>query len=164
MQPGKTAMPIARKRTAARKFQLVACKLFYDTDRDLIRFWDGLPDGSRSDVLRDAIRDRLIAKQSAPTPATNHDVIGQADRSMAYAEQLAKWAIEQQQQQTTELLRQVSELTRQVADLTARLAQGAITVGQAAANTAAAPTLPDESTLTPEQAAARLAKVKARKW
>jgi len=170
VKPGKTTGQQAdnkRRRTVRRKYRLIAAKLFYATDGDLIQWWERAPDGDKSDVLRESIRDYLARLKAAPKPATDHDVIRQADRVLAYAEQVTQWAasaLAEQQAVNAGLTEQLASLTRQITELSAKLATGNIMIGtgQSTNNqTAADPPVPR---LTAEQAAERLKKVKARKW
>ena len=106
------------------------------------------PDGEKSDVLRESIREYLARLKRDPKPASNEDV----DRAMAYTGEAAQWTV-------NELTRQIVALSQQVAELTNRLASGVIVQGLAGPAPAS-----DTPSLTDEQSAARKAKVIARKW
>ncbi len=44
------------KRTPKRGHKLIAFKAFFDTDRDILEWWDGMQDGERSEVIRELLR------------------------------------------------------------------------------------------------------------
>ncbi|MDX2159884.1 MAG: hypothetical protein SF162_01030 [bacterium] len=45
-----------RKRLPKRGHKLIAFKAFFDTDRDILEWWDAMQDGERSEVMRDILR------------------------------------------------------------------------------------------------------------
>jgi hypothetical protein len=47
---------MSRKRPPKRGHKLIAFKAFFDTDRDILEWWEGMPDGERSEVMRDILR------------------------------------------------------------------------------------------------------------
>lgn len=47
---------MSRKRPPKREHKLIAFKAFFDTDRDILEWWEGMPDGERSAVMRDLLR------------------------------------------------------------------------------------------------------------
>lgn len=47
---------MSRKRPPKREHKLIAFKAFFDTDRDILEWWDGMQDGERSAVMRDLLR------------------------------------------------------------------------------------------------------------
>ena|SRR5664279_5619518 len=61
---------MGRKR-AIQKSKTIGFKAFQETDADLLTWWDGLPDGERSQVLRDLIR-AAIARQSSHPNSNGH--------------------------------------------------------------------------------------------
>ena len=154
------------RRKAGAKYRLIGVKLFYDTDYDLIKWCERAAAGDRSDELRTAIRNHIAQQKAAPQPATNHDVIRQADRVLSYAEEVtqrAASALVDQQAANARLTQQLTDLTRQIADLSAKLAAGGamIDAGQPTSSQTADPDVPR---LTPEQAAELKRKVRANKW
>ena len=46
-----------RKKKNKRQFKLIAFKAYYDTDEDILDWWESIDDGERSDEIRDVIRD-----------------------------------------------------------------------------------------------------------
>ena len=46
-----------RKKKNKRQFKLIAFKAYYDTDGDILDWWESIDDGERSDEIRDVIRD-----------------------------------------------------------------------------------------------------------
>lgn len=50
-------MPSRRK--PKRNYRMIAFKVYYDTDQDILDWWDSIEDGERSDEIRDVIRDYL---------------------------------------------------------------------------------------------------------
>lgn len=51
-------MPKKRKKSK-RAFKLIAFKAYYDTDQDILDWWESIEEGERSDAIRDLIRERL---------------------------------------------------------------------------------------------------------
>lgn len=49
-------MPRIKER---RKYKLIAFKAYYDEDEDILEWWEGIPDGERSEVIRDVVRQYL---------------------------------------------------------------------------------------------------------
>lgn len=49
-------MPRIKER---RKYKLIAFKAYYDEDEDILDWWEGIPDGERSEVIRDVVRQYL---------------------------------------------------------------------------------------------------------
>lgn len=58
----ENAMPKRRKK---RNYRMIAFKVYYDTDEDILDWWEGIEAGDRSDALRDLIREHLGQQ---PTP------------------------------------------------------------------------------------------------
>ena len=48
-----------RKKPSKRQFRTITFKVFYDTDDDILDWWEGIENGDRSETLRDLIRDRI---------------------------------------------------------------------------------------------------------
>ena len=47
------------KRKAKRAFRTITFKVFYDTDQDVMDWWEHIDEGDRSDTIRDLIREHL---------------------------------------------------------------------------------------------------------
>jgi len=47
---------VNRKRVPKRRHKLIAFKAFFDTDRDILEWWEAMQDGERSEVMRDILR------------------------------------------------------------------------------------------------------------
>ncbi|NUQ05803.1 MAG: hypothetical protein HUU31_18070 [Anaerolineae bacterium] len=47
---------MSRKRPPKREHKLIAFKAFFDTDRDILEWWEGMQDGERSEVIRELLR------------------------------------------------------------------------------------------------------------
>ena len=45
-----------QKRPSKREHKLIAFKAFFDTDRDILEWWEGMQDGERSEVIRELLR------------------------------------------------------------------------------------------------------------
>jgi len=45
-----------KRRPPKREHKLIAFKAFFDTDRDILEWWEGMQDGERSEVIRDLLR------------------------------------------------------------------------------------------------------------
>ena len=50
-------MPHAKRRKRA--YRMITFKVFYDTDEDILDWWESIEAGERSDAIRDLIRERL---------------------------------------------------------------------------------------------------------
>ena len=48
-----------RKKKSKRAFKLIAFKAYYDTDEDILDWWENIEEGERSDAMRDLIREQL---------------------------------------------------------------------------------------------------------
>jgi len=48
-----------RNKKSKRGFKLIAFKAYYDTDQDILDWWEGIEEGERSDAMRDLIREQL---------------------------------------------------------------------------------------------------------
>ncbi len=59
-------MPKPKK--SKRAFKLIAFKAYYDTDQDILDWWEGIEEGERSDALRDVIREQLGIRRKPRTP------------------------------------------------------------------------------------------------
>lgn len=44
------------RRAPKREHRLIAFKAFFDTDGEIVAWWEAMPDGERSEVLRDILR------------------------------------------------------------------------------------------------------------
>jgi hypothetical protein len=56
-QAKESYMPSRRK--PKRNYRMIAFKVYYDTDQDILDWWNNIEDGERSDEIRDVIRDYL---------------------------------------------------------------------------------------------------------
>jgi len=48
-----------RRKPKRRQHKVIAFKAYYDTDQDILDWWEGIEDGERSEAIRDVIRDYL---------------------------------------------------------------------------------------------------------
>ena len=55
---------MAKHKTKRREHKLIAFKAYYDTDEDILDWWEGIEEGERSDVIRDMIREHLVPQQN----------------------------------------------------------------------------------------------------
>ncbi|MBZ0275809.1 MAG: hypothetical protein K8I60_06675 [Anaerolineae bacterium] len=46
-----------KRRSKKRAYRMVAFKVYYDTDQDILDWWEGIIEGERSDAIRDVIRE-----------------------------------------------------------------------------------------------------------
>ncbi|HML23004.1 MAG TPA: hypothetical protein PKD09_15230 [Aggregatilinea sp.] len=46
-----------RPKPPKRRFKIITFKVYYDTDPDVLDWWESLPDGDRSEEIRDVMRD-----------------------------------------------------------------------------------------------------------
>jgi hypothetical protein len=58
------------KKKSKRGFKLIAFKAYYDTDQDILDWWEGIEEGERSDSMRDLIREQLgvVRRKPSKTP------------------------------------------------------------------------------------------------
>jgi hypothetical protein len=64
---------MAKRKKHKRQFKVITFKVFYDTDEDILDWWEGIENGDRSETLRDLIRDRAAgrhrpSRKSVPEP------------------------------------------------------------------------------------------------
>ena len=57
------------KKKSKRGFKLIAFKAYYDTDQDILDWWEGIEEGERSDSIRDLIREQLGSVRRKPSKA-----------------------------------------------------------------------------------------------
>ncbi len=57
------------KKKSNRGFKLIAFKAYYDTDQDILDWWEGIEEGERSDSMRDLIREQLGVVRRKPSKA-----------------------------------------------------------------------------------------------
>ena len=55
-----------KKKKSKRGFKLVAFKAYYDTDQDILDWWEGIEEGERSNSMRDLIREQLGSVRRKP--------------------------------------------------------------------------------------------------
>ena len=48
-----------KRRPKKRNYKLINFKVYYDTDEDILDWWEGIEAGERSDAIRDLIREQL---------------------------------------------------------------------------------------------------------
>lgn len=48
-----------KRRPKKRNYKMIAFKVYFDTDEDIIDWWEGIEAGERSDAIRDLIREQL---------------------------------------------------------------------------------------------------------
>ena len=48
-----------KRKFAKRNYRMITFKVYFDTDGDILDWWDGIDEGERSDALRDLIREYL---------------------------------------------------------------------------------------------------------
>lgn len=59
---------MAKKKKSKRAFKLIAFKAYYDTDQDILDWWESIEEGERSDALRDLIREQLDIRRKSKAP------------------------------------------------------------------------------------------------
>lgn len=48
-----------KRRPKKRNYRMIAFKVYFDTDEDILDWWEGIEAGERSDAIRDLIREQL---------------------------------------------------------------------------------------------------------
>ena len=64
---------MAKRKPSKRQYRTITFKVFYDTDEDILDWWESIENGERSETLRDLIRDRAAGRhhsnrKSVPEP------------------------------------------------------------------------------------------------
>ena len=57
-----------KKKKSKRAFKLIAFKAYYDTDQDILDWWESIEEGERSDAMRDLIREQLGIRRKSKAP------------------------------------------------------------------------------------------------
>lgn len=57
---------MAKHRTRKRSYRMINFKVYYDTDQDILDWWEGIEAGERSDTVRDLIREQLGSVRRKP--------------------------------------------------------------------------------------------------
>ncbi len=57
-----------KKNKSKRAFKLIAFKAYYDTDQDILDWWEYIEEGERSDAMRDLIREQLGIRRKPKAP------------------------------------------------------------------------------------------------
>jgi hypothetical protein len=52
-----------KKKKSKRAFKLIAFKAYYDTDEDILKWWENIDEGERSEAMRELIREQLGIQQ-----------------------------------------------------------------------------------------------------
>ena len=60
---------MAKQRTKKRNYRMINFKVYYDTDQDILDWWEGIEAGERSDAVRDLIREQLGVVRRKPSKA-----------------------------------------------------------------------------------------------
>ncbi len=50
---------MTKRQTKNRTYKMINFKVYYDTDEDILNWWEEIEAGERSDVIRDLIREQL---------------------------------------------------------------------------------------------------------
>ena len=50
---------MSKRKPPRRNYRTITFKVYYDTDEDILDWWDGIETGERSDEIRDVIREHL---------------------------------------------------------------------------------------------------------
>jgi hypothetical protein len=51
---------VAKRKKQKRQYRMITFKVFYDTDQDILDWWEGNEEGERSEAIRELIRDHLL--------------------------------------------------------------------------------------------------------
>jgi hypothetical protein len=60
---------MTKHRTKKRNYRMINFKVYYDTDQDILDWWEGIEAGERSDAVRDLIREQLGIVRRRPSKA-----------------------------------------------------------------------------------------------
>lgn len=58
---------MSKRKPKKRSYRTITFKVFYDTDGDILDWWEGIEAGERSDAIRDLIREQLGQQPLRPT-------------------------------------------------------------------------------------------------
>lgn len=61
---------MAKHRTKKRNYKMINFKVYFDTDQDILDWWEGIEAGERSDAVRDLIREQLgtVRRKASKAP------------------------------------------------------------------------------------------------
>jgi hypothetical protein len=59
---------MTKKKKSKRAFKLIAFKAYYDTDADILDWWESIEEGERSEMIRDLIRGFLGVQSKRRKP------------------------------------------------------------------------------------------------
>lgn len=59
-----------KHQTKKRNYRMINFKVYYDTDQDILDWWEGIEAGERSDAMRDLIREQLgvVRRKASKAP------------------------------------------------------------------------------------------------
>ena len=60
---------MSKRKPSKRQYRTITFKVFYDTDEDILDWWEGIENGERSEMLRDLIRDRVTGHNGRHRPS-----------------------------------------------------------------------------------------------
>ena len=69
-----------------RNYRMIAFKVYYDSDQDILDWWEDIEAGERSDAVRDLIREQLGAGRRKPSKAPIIDLPELLERGIDVAE------------------------------------------------------------------------------
>jgi hypothetical protein len=55
-----------KRRPKKRNYRIITFKVYFDTDQDILDWWEGIEAGERSDSIRDLIREQLGSVRRKP--------------------------------------------------------------------------------------------------
>jgi hypothetical protein len=58
-----------KRRPKKRNYRTITFKVYFDTDQDILDWWEGIEEGERSDSIRDLIREQLGSVRRKPSKA-----------------------------------------------------------------------------------------------
>jgi hypothetical protein len=64
---------MTKRKKQKRQYRMITFKVFYDTDQDILDWWEGNEEGERSDAIRELIRDHLAGRSSRQRPVRKSD-------------------------------------------------------------------------------------------
>jgi hypothetical protein len=64
---------MTKRKKQKRQYRMVTFKVFYDTDQDILDWWEGNEEGERSDAIRELIRDHLTSRSGRQRPVRKSD-------------------------------------------------------------------------------------------
>lgn len=82
-------MPRGKDKRQGRPNLIVGFKAFFDTDQDILKWWEGMEAGKRGYVLRSLVRSHIAASEASELSELRQEVRQLSDRIARLSNQIA---------------------------------------------------------------------------